>query len=221
MRETVSTGPVAGAGIEAPTSWAVPGVLRPAGLHDLRGRPVPGVLRYPDEDVVVVSGLPGSGKSTLIRRCSRAPVIDSQQSREQYEERLPGLPYALYRPLVRLHHYRGLQRSLLAGGPLVVHDCGTLPCVRWWIARTAAAQGRRLHLLVLDASPEQAAEGQRERGRKVSAYAFARHRWATGRLHRRLSAADGPLAGCASTVLLDQAGALRLRDIDFADAAAD
>ncbi|MEV6207067.1 AAA family ATPase [Kitasatospora sp. NPDC051914] len=187
-------------------------------MHDLRDRQVPGALRYPAGDVVVVSGLPGSGKSTLMRRCARAPVVDSQHSRERYQERLPRVPYALYRPLVRLHHYLGLHRALRAGGPLVVHDCGTLPWVRRWLARTAAAQGRRLHLLLLDASPQQAAQGQQERGRQVSAYAFARHRWATARLHASLALAEGPVAGCATTVLLDQAGALRLRDIDFADA---
>lgn len=210
MHETVSTGPVAGttAGPLAP--------LHPVGLHDLRGGAVPGTLRYPAQDLVVVTGLPGSGKSTLMRRCARARIVDSQQAREHVEAALPGrLPYALYRPLVRLQHYRGLQLALLAGGPLVVHDCGTLPWVRRWLARTAARQGRRLHLILLDASPEQAALGQRERGRRVSAYAFGRHRLATARLHAELAAAGGPVAGCASAVLLDRDGALRLRDISF------
>jgi len=193
------------------------GALRPHGLHDLRHSRAPVALYYPPSDLVVVSGLPGSGKSTLMRRCARAPVIDSQQSREHFENLLPRwLPYALYRPLVRVRHYLFLRRALLAGGPLVVHDCGTLPWVRAWLARGAARQGRRLHLILLDSSPAQARQGQCARGRRVSAYAFARHRRATARLHAQLTAGGGPAAGCASTVVLDRSGALDLQDIDFA-----
>nr|WP_246193383.1 AAA family ATPase [Kitasatospora atroaurantiaca] len=185
-------------------------------MHDLRHGRAPVALCYPPSDLVVVSGLPGSGKSTLMRRCARAPVIDSQQSREHYENLLPRwLPYALYRPLVRVRHYRVLRRALLAGGPLVVHDCGTLPWVRAWLARSAARQGRRLHLILLDSSPAQARQGQCARGRRVSAYAFARHRRATARLHAQLTAGGGPAAGCASTVVLDRSGALDLQHIDF------
>ncbi len=117
---------------------------------------------------------------------------------------------------MRVSHYLRLRRALRAGGPLLVHDCGTLPWVRGWLARSAARQGRRLHLVLLDASPAEAAAGQRERGRGVSAYAFARHRHATGRLRERLAGAGGPPAGCASAVVLDRAGALDLQDIDFA-----
>ncbi|WP_371502247.1 AAA family ATPase [Kitasatospora sp. NBC_00374] len=213
MREFVGPAPAP----SAATGRSGPrGTLRPAGLHDLRDRPAPLALRYPPADLLVVSGLPGSGKSTLLRRCARARVIDSQHVREQYQARLPArLPYALYRPLVRLSHYLRLRRALRAGGPLLVHDCGTLPWVRGWLARTAARQGRALHLVLLDVSPAEAAEGQAARGRRVSAYAFGRHRRATGRLRERLAGAGGPPAGCASAVVLDRAGALDLQDIEF------
>ncbi|XCM84229.1 AAA family ATPase [Kitasatospora sp. HUAS MG31] len=186
-------------------------------MHDLRRGAVPAALRYPAGDLVVVSGLPGSGKSTLIKRCAGAPVVDSQRTRRRYQDRLPGwVPYALYRPLVRLSHYRGLRRALLAGGPLVVHDCGTLPWVRSWLARSAARQGRGLHLILLDASAAEARQGQRARGRTVSAYAFARHRRATADLRSRLTgAAAFALGGLASAVLLDRPGALELRTIEF------
>lgn len=192
------------------------------GVHELRG-PGPTALHYRAGDLLVVTGLPGSGKSTLMRRCVRAPLVDSQLVREEYAARLPGrLPYALYRPLARLAHYRRLRRAVLDGGPLAVHDCGTLPVVRAWLVRVAAGQGRRVHLLLLDADPAEARSGQRRRGRWVSRYAFARHRAAAARLRRLLlgtEMGDGagarPPAGCASAVVLDRAAARALREIDF------
>ncbi|MER5354274.1 AAA family ATPase [Kitasatospora sp. NPDC002551] len=196
------------------------GPLRPCGLQDLRrtrpGRPGPAALHYPEGDLLVVSGLPGSGKSTLMRRCVRAPLVDSQPVREEYAARLPSwLPYAVYRPLVRIAHYRRLRRAVLAGGPLAVHDCGAVPYVRQWLVRVAERQGRRVHLVLLDASAEEARDGQRARGQAVSAYAFARHREAARRLHRRLAGTGRPPAGCASAVVLDRAGARALREIVF------
>ncbi|GLW59444.1 AAA family ATPase [Kitasatospora phosalacinea] len=189
--------------------------LRPHARHDLTDRPAPARLAYPADDVLVVSGLPGSGKSTLMRRCARARVIDSQHTRAAFARALPGVPYALYRPLVRLAHYLRLRAALRAGGPLVVHDCGTLPWVRRALARRTARQGRRLHLLLLDASPAQAADGQRRRGRRVSRYAFARHRRAWAAL-RALATADGPLPpNVASAVLLPREAAARLTAIEF------
>ncbi|MER6299490.1 AAA family ATPase [Kitasatospora sp. NPDC001539] len=184
-------------------------------MHELRG-PGPTALHYPPGDLLVVTGLPGSGKSTLMRRSVRAPLVDSQQVREEYAARLPGrLPYALYRPLARIAHYRRLRRAVLDGGPLAVHDCGTLPFVRAWLIRTAARQGRRVHLLLLDVDPAEALAGQRRRARGVSRYAFARHRAAAGRLRRRLLGARRPPAGCASAVVLDRSAARALRVIDF------
>lgn len=175
-------------------------------------------LRYPAGDIVVVSGLPGSGKSTLMRRTrpvARVLLIDSQYVRERWARRLGSrLPYQLYRPLVRIDHYARLRRAVRAGGSLVVHDCGTLPWVRWWLTRQARRYGRGVHVVVLDVPAEVARARQEARGRAVSRYAFARHRWA----HRRLldSARDGGLAAaCASVLVLDGAAAGAPRGISF------
>ncbi|MER7763667.1 AAA family ATPase [Streptomyces sp. NPDC097619] len=188
----------------------------PFGVLDLRGLDGrgPARLEFRSGDVLVVSGLPGSGKSTLMKRAVPGGGIDSQDARERWERRLPRLPYALYRPLVRAAHYAGLWRALRSGTGLVVHDCGTQPWVRALLGRAARRRNRDLHLLLLDASPEQALSGQAARGRGVSTYAFARHRATTAGLLAAVAAGKAP-AGCASVVLLDRPAAARLGAIGF------
>ncbi|GAA3476334.1 AAA family ATPase [Streptomyces yanii] len=197
----------------------LPGTHAPV-VRDLRERAgrSPRGLHFEAGDVVVVSGLPGGGKSTLIRRAVAARAIDSQDTRDRWAQRVPRLlPYALYRPLVRVAHYWGLWRALRSGESVVVHDCGTQTWVRGWLARHARRRARTLHLVLLDVTPQEAREGQRERGRGVSGYAFARHRRAVGRLVRDTEAGALPL-GCSSAVLLDREAAGMLARITFADA---
>jgi predicted kinase len=176
-------------------------------LRDRAGRG-PRALLFGPHDLVVITGLPGSGKSTLMRRAAGGRGIDSQDTRDRWDARLAGvLPYAVYRPLVRLAHYAGLRRAVRSGEGLVVHDCGTQSWVRAWLGRAARRRGGALHLLLLDVPPGTALEGQRERGRGVSRYAFLRHRRAVER---------GTLPdGCASAVLLDRAAADALTRIGF------
>ncbi|MEU8765157.1 AAA family ATPase [Streptomyces sp. NPDC048659] len=188
-------------------------------LRDLRerGGRGPRALSYATGDVVVVSGLPGSGKSTLMARTAEGRAIDSQHTRERWEARLPRfLPYAVYRPLARLAHYAGLRRALRSGAGVVVHDCGTQSWVRGWLAREARRRGTALHLILLDVGPETAREGQLARGRGVSGYAFARHRRAVSRLVRTAEAGLLP-PGCSSVTLLDRDAADTLRKIGFRD----
>lgn len=227
-------GPVPGVVGKAPAVTVrrpagTPPAVRPdhgADVMDLRDLPDSGhaaELRFPAGTLLVVSGLPGSGKSTLMHRIvppldgRGAPVhrIDSQDVREGWERgRLRRLPYGLYRPLVRASHYLGLRRALRSGHSVVVHDCGTLAWVRRWIARAARRGGQGLHLVLLDVPPQVARSGQRSRGRGVSGYAFARHRRAVARLVGDAEAARLP-KGFASAVLLDRRAASALRTVGF------
>jgi predicted kinase len=192
------------------------------GVLDLRGRTagVPPDMRWPAGHRVVVSGLPGSGKSTLMRRVAavdgRLVRIDSQDVRETWSRRLPPrLPYAVYRPLVRAAHYTRLWRALRSEASVVVHDCGRTPWVRRLMARDARRRRRGFHLVVLDVPPPVALAGQLTRGRAVSARAFAGHRRATARLVAGLNAGRLP-GGCASAVLLDRPAASAVRVMRFA-----
>ncbi len=195
---------------------------RPAPVvRDLRERAghSPHGLRFGLRDLVVVTGLPGSGKSTLMRRAVTAGGVrvDSQDTRDRWDTRTPGLlPYAVYRPLVRLAHYAGLHRALRSASGAVVHDCGTQTWVRGWLARAAGRRGGTLHLVFLDVTPDTALDGQRERGRGVSRYAFLRHRRAAARLLRSVERGELP-HGVGSAVLLDRDAADVLCRIDFAD----
>ncbi|GEC09108.1 ATP-binding protein [Streptomyces spinoverrucosus] len=183
-------------------------------LRDRAGRS-PHALLFGPHDLVVITGLPGSGKSTLMRRAVRGRRIDSQDTRDRWDRGTPSwLPYAIYRPLVRLAHYAGLRRALRTGEGVVVHDCGTQAWVRAWLAREARRRGGTLHLLLLDVTPEQALAGQRARGRGVSRYAFLRHRHAAARLVHRAERGDLP-RGCGAAILLDRAAANTLRRIGF------
>ncbi|MET9494934.1 AAA family ATPase [Streptomyces sp. NPDC006552] len=214
MRKAIAGAYAATASAAAVTGVRVP---RQRSVRDLRGRGgrTPRLIAFTAGDLVVLSGLPGSGKSTLMRRAVTVVRVDSQDTRERWAARLPRVvPYVLYRPLVRLAHYAGLWRAMRSGASVVVHDCGTQAWVRRWVTRAARRRGAAVHLLLLDVPADTALDGQLERGRGVSRYAFARHRRAVGALVTSTERGELP-AGIASAVLLDRAATDALGGITF------
>jgi predicted kinase len=227
----------------AHTGAATSGVLAPRALHDLREERHPppdcsmststcsggiGVLLYPASSVLIVTGLPGAGKSTLLARAVTpepdVAVLDADRVRARWERRAGRIPYRIYRPLVRLSHYREVARALRGSGAVVVHDSGRNPLMRRATMLAARRRGSSVHALLLDVTAHQALSGQRERGRGVSASVFARHH----REWRNLLVAltpwlvvepppVSPPAGFASCVLLDRTAAGRLTAIVFTD----
>ena len=160
-------------------------------------------------DLVLLAGLPGAGKSTLIASLRNTPQVtvrDSDQVRERLRTSLPGwLPYRAYRPLVHLiHHLRVLMAALCAPGPVLVHDPATRSCTRAALALLAWLSGRPAMFLWLDVTPLEALNGQRARGRLIPPRSFARHVARGGLLRAALLAGAVP-RGWHRVVLLDRA----------------
>ncbi len=134
--------------------------------------------------VVVVAGLPGAGKTTLVRDVPDA--IDSDRIREAWAPKLRRVPYALWRPLVHARHLQLVWRALgRPEGAIVVR-----PFTATWLRRAVLRRARRhhaaVHLVVVDATPAEARAGQRARGRTVRERAMRRHerRWERADLAR-------------------------------------
>ncbi len=165
-------------------------------------------LSFPSDAVVVVAGVPGAGKTTLIRRAvdrDRVRVVDTDDRREAGRRRLlyPG-------------HYARIAAAIAGRRPVVIHSRGTHAGARRLIAVLAALRGRSAHLVLLDAGRGEAEAGQRRRGRMVPSDEMDRQvaRW-------RSLLARGPVGeGWSSVTVLDRAQAARTEAFEFRAAAA-
>jgi predicted kinase len=198
-------------------------------VRDFRGSLVE-ELNYPRASVVLLAGVPGAGKSTLLQRLYGMPgkavlptrsddgvtVLDSAQVRGWLAPVLGRLPYRWWRPLVHAVHYVRIFRALDAGGPIVIHDCGTRPWMRRMIGERAARRGLESHLVLLDTTAEEARAGQVARGRVVDAGRFATHVWRWQKLlARAVDGAESLMPGATSATVLDRAAANAVRRIRF------
>lgn len=184
-------------------------------------------LRYPAGSLVLVAGLPGAGKTTLLDRLyglrgdETVPVpdgdvlvIDSRQARNWWARILRPLPARLRVPLVHGTHVWRIGRAILAGRGVVAHTRGTWPHILHCFAWLARRRGNRLHLILIDVTPETARAGQFSRGRVVTAATFARHcrRWQP--IVDRARGGD-PLPPAAGVTVLDRDAADKLQAIRF------
>jgi predicted kinase len=160
-------------------------------------------LDFPSDAVVVVAGVPGAGKTTLIRRAvdrDVARVVDTDDLRA-----------AARRRLLYLGHYARIVAAIAGTRPVVIHSRGTQRASRRAIRALAALRGRPAHLLMLDAARGEAEAGQRARGRTVEPAEMDRHitRW------RKLVDRRPTAEGWASVALLDRAHAARIDAFEF------
>ena len=197
--------------------------LRPDGVAFLAGAGPVLDLAYPAGGALLVVGVPGAGKTTLIDRLfspSVVEVLDTEAIRERWQARLGTTRgYRLYRPLVHLEHHLRVRRALAGTSPLVVHETGTKGWLRLRVAREAHEHGRSLHLLALDVPRTMAEAGQRARGRRVRRRSMDRHEEGFAALRRalRCDPEEVPVGpdGFASCLVLDRAAAERLRTVVF------
>ncbi|MBE1501571.1 putative kinase [Amycolatopsis lexingtonensis] len=171
----------------------------------------PTVIELGPRDMLVVAGLPGAGKTTMLRHAATGlPVLDSDQVRERLGAVAPAVPYRCYRPVVHAWHRARIVGRALGAGPIVVHEPSTRASTRALLALVGAVSGRPVRLLFLDVPAEQALEGQRRRGRVVRPRSFARHVRRVGKWREELLAERVP-AGWSSVQVIDRSRAGRTR----------
>ena len=97
-------------------------------------------LTFPSDAVVVVAGVPGAGKTTLIRRAvdrNAVGVVDTDDRRE------PGLRRADWRGFLYAGHYLRIAVAIAVRRPAVIHSRGTRPALRRLLVRSASRTRRR------------------------------------------------------------------------------
>jgi len=171
----------------------------------------------PRARVVLVGGVPGAGKSTVLARVGSAPgvdVLDPDDWRIWLQAVLPAaVPYTAYRPVVHIAHALrvlvALLRGPVPGRTLLVHDPATRARRRRLFARLARGRGWEPVLVYIDVARPVAESGQIRRGRVVDPVSFDGHwsRWTT--LRTTLLGDAGSLDGRAwsDVVLTDREGA--------------
>jgi hypothetical protein len=167
-------------------------------------------LTYPPDAVVVVAGVPGAGKTTLIRRAVDPVAVRVVDTEDRREAGRRGGASSLY-----AGHYARILAAIAGRRPAVIHSRGTRGALRRGIAVLAALRGRPAHLILLDVDRATAEASQRRRGRTVGRREMSRQvdRWRSllsDAARRRLGA-----EGWSSIVVLDRGRASEVEALCF------
>ncbi|MCI2419224.1 ATP-binding protein [Saccharopolyspora sp. K220] len=154
-------------------------------------------MRIGRRSLVVLAGLPGAGKSTMLRKLrggTGVSTLDSEQVRTRLRKVLPTrLPYRYYRPVVHLvHRTRIAWFCLRTRGPVVAHEPATRATTRAMLLLFGWLTGRQRVLVWLHADPREALAGQQERGRLIRPTSFLRHVQRADRMHQKLRGGGTP-----------------------------
>ncbi len=159
--------------------------------------------------VVLVIGIPGAGKTTLINRAASPDwtVLDTDRLRQQEPpalRRVP-VPYLLY--------VLAIIEAIAQNPQVVIQSRGTYGWLRRLVTACARRHGREAVLVMLDAPPADAVAGQVRRGRVAPAPVM---RWNIARWSQLLDAAgSGTLAaeGWNHVVVLDREQASHVENL--------
>ena len=178
-------------------------------------RPVGGRSGGHDPVLVVIGGLPGGGKTTLLRRllAEESTGVRGFDS-EQVTTRLRGagvrIPYRVLRMWVHPWHWWRVLCGIRGAVPVVVlTDPWTSPWWRALVLRAARRAGRSVRLVLIDVPPELAESGQASRGRAISARAMRRHTVRWGRFRQTVEDRNSD-GGASAALIFDQQRAGRL-----------
>jgi AAA domain len=166
--------------------------------------------RMSESVVVLITGLPGAGKTTLIDRAAQPPewtVVDTDRLRRRLPPVLRRVP--VFYPL----HVVVMLAAIARHRHVVVQSRGTY----WWFRRLIAASahicGRGAVLILLDAAPADAMADQVRRGRVAPAAAMDWHisHW-NGMLEAAASGALGA-EGWNRVIVLDRPQASDVKNL--------
>lgn len=151
----------------------------------------PPTAYVPPRSLVVLAGLPGAGKSTVLDSLDAAEIVvlDSEQVRGPLRTALPQrLAYRWYRPVVHTaHRVRIGWYCLRRRCPVIAHEPATRVTTRLMLLLFARVTGRKPVMVWVDAAPAEALAGQYERGRTINPRSFRRHVRRAARVRRFLA----------------------------------
>jgi len=160
--------------------------------------------------VVLIVGIPGAGKTTLIDRAA-SPSDWTVLDLDRFRRRLP--PTLRRVPVFYPFYVLAIIVAIARGTHVVVEARGTYAWLRRLVTACARFRDREAVIVLLDASPEDAIAGEVSRGRVAPSGVM---RVNTTRWSRLLDAArSGMLAteGWSQVLVLDRAHASKVEDL--------
>lgn len=182
-------------------------------IHLAAGGPSVDRLDYPSATLLVLAGAPGAGKTTLARRLLRAPRLEIDAIAA---EEVNGHPRGFSAAAALLLERAALSQS----SQLVVDSSAVNPGYRRELLRLALTRGLEPHLLGLDASAGECADGLAARPQgpfpPLPADVFDYYQGAWQKLKEEaLSGRLAKVEGWRSVTVLDRSAASRLTAIRF------